>query len=90
MKLWEVTIGKEIRTLTGHSNGVNSIVFSRDGKTLVSGGQDKTIKLWEVETGREICTLSHFNSVESVAFIFNGGWLAAADDSGNIKIWRRS
>ncbi|WP_292822924.1 WD40 repeat domain-containing protein [Nostoc sp. JL33] len=79
-----------MRTLTGHSNGVNSIVFSRDGKTLVSGGQDKTIKLWEVETGREICTLSHFNSVESVAFIFNGGWLAAADDSGNIKIWRRS
>ncbi|MEH2418450.1 MAG: hypothetical protein V7K12_25075 [Nostoc sp.] len=37
-----------------------------------------------------MCTLSHFNSVESLAFIFNGGWLAAADDSGNIKIWRRS
>ncbi|MBX9258591.1 hypothetical protein H1Q63_32525 [Desmonostoc muscorum CCALA 125] len=64
--------------------------ISSDGQLLASGSWDKTIKLWNVATGREISTLSHFDSVRSVAFSRDGGWLAGGDLSGNIKIWRRS
>ncbi|MDZ7956222.1 WD40 repeat domain-containing protein, partial [Nostoc sp. DedQUE09] len=38
----------EISTLTGHSNSVNSVVFSSDGKTLASASVDNTIKLWNL------------------------------------------
>ncbi|MFN6486695.1 MULTISPECIES: WD40 repeat domain-containing protein [unclassified Nostoc] len=69
---------------------VNSVAFSNDGRMLASGSYDKTIKLWEVATGKEICTLSHFAQVHSIAFSPDGNWLAAGDDRGNIKIWRRS
>ncbi len=40
--------------LVGHSGFVNSVAFSSDGKTLVSGSRDEKIKLWNVETGEEI------------------------------------
>ena len=43
--------GQEIKTLVGHSSCVTSVAFSPDGKTVVSGSNDKKIKLWSVETG---------------------------------------
>ncbi|MBW4631198.1 MAG: protein kinase [Iphinoe sp. HA4291-MV1] len=88
--LFEVSTGKLIRTLTDHhSNSVRSVAFSADGRILASGSRDKTIKLWDVQTAKEICTLDHFNGVSSVAFSPDEHWLAGGDDSGNIKIWRR-
>ncbi|MEH1856159.1 MAG: serine/threonine-protein kinase [Nostoc sp.] len=69
IKLWDVNTGKEIRTLTGHANWVNSVAFSPDGKFLASGSADCTIKLWQVGTGIEIQTLTgHSDAVSSVAY----------------------
>jgi WD40 repeat protein len=48
IKLWNVSTGEEMTTLTGHSNSVTSLAFSADGKFLVSGGEDNLIKIWQV------------------------------------------
>jgi WD40 repeat protein len=48
IKIWNVATGQEIRTLKGHSNGVNSVAFSPDGRTLASGSSDATIKIWRL------------------------------------------
>jgi len=48
IKLWDVASGTEIRTLTGHSDRVNSVVFSPDGSTLASGSGSNTIG-WTVD-----------------------------------------
>ncbi|MHC5863602.1 WD40 repeat domain-containing protein, partial [Nostoc sp.] len=64
IKLWDVATGKAVQTLTGHSNGVNSVVFSPDGQRLASASYDNTIKLWDVATGKPLQTLTgHSNRV---------------------------
>ncbi|MEH1961164.1 MAG: serine/threonine protein kinase, partial [Nostoc sp.] len=49
IKLWNLATGEQIRTLTGHSDWVESVAISPDGKTLVSGSGDRTIKIWRLK-----------------------------------------
>ena len=43
-----------MHTLTGHSNFVWSVAFSRDGNRIVSGSEDWLVKIWNTETGAEV------------------------------------
>ena len=51
--------GRKILRLRGHTEWIDSIAFSPDGRRLASGGRDGTVKLWEPATGREILSLLH-------------------------------
>jgi WD40 repeat protein len=43
-----------VRTLAGHSGGVRSVAISADGKRVVSGSDDKTVKIWDADTVAEV------------------------------------
>ncbi len=56
-------------TLTGHSHWVWSVAFSPDGETVASSSSDRTIRIWDVQTGHCIQTLTgHTQAVRSIAF----------------------
>ncbi|MBW4606442.1 MAG: AAA-like domain-containing protein [Hassallia sp. WJT32-NPBG1] len=79
---------QEKNTLEGHSSGVTSVAFSSDGKTVASGSWDRTIKIWDISTGKLIRTLTgHSQVVSSVAFSSDGKTVASGSWDKTIKIW---
>ncbi len=101
--LWEVHSGTVLQLINGrfkhfwepkgddrggHTNSVNSVAFSPDGRTLASGGFDKVIKLWDVETGTLLKTFKgHGDAVLSVTFSPDGKVLASGSYDKSIKLW---
>ena len=63
----------ELRTLTGHTGGVDGVAVTADGKRAVSASEDKTLKVWDLESGRELRTLEgHSAWVNGVAVTADG------------------
>src|SRR5271165_4292311 len=67
---------------------VSSVAWSPDGKTLASGSDDHTVKLWEVATAKLLSTLEgHAGSVLSVAWSPDGKTLASGSGDNTVKLW---
>jgi uncharacterized caspase-like protein len=89
LRLWDVASGREIKTISGHTDVVTSVAFSPDGKTVISGSHDNTLRLWDVASGREIKTFSgHTSYVTSVAFSPDGKTVVSGGIDTRIKLWR--
>jgi WD40 repeat protein/uncharacterized caspase-like protein len=87
IKLWDIYSEDDVdRVLEGHQGGVNSIALSNNEKFLVSGGEDKTVKIWNLE--KEIATLKgHTDSVKTVTISPDDRYIASAGYDNTIKIW---
>jgi energy-coupling factor transporter ATP-binding protein EcfA2 len=78
----------ETQTLKGHESSVLSVAFSPDGKTLATGSDDQSVKLWDVSSRQNVATLKgHESSVRSVAFSPDGKTLATGSSDQSVKLW---
>jgi WD40 repeat protein/predicted Ser/Thr protein kinase len=85
--LWDVPSKKQIVHLEC-SSVVWSLVFSPDGKSLVSTHGDGSILLWDVSEGRQVANFNgHCKPVRSVAFSPDGRRIASGSEDGSVIIW---
>jgi hypothetical protein len=76
-----------LNTLVGPSSSVNSVAISSDNSKIVSGSWDKTIKVWELNTGRLLNTLEVSSPVTSVAISSDNSKIASGSWDKTIKVW---
>ncbi|HVS35107.1 MAG TPA: hypothetical protein VMS17_05960 [Gemmataceae bacterium] len=70
--------------IKGHKGGVRSVVYAPDGRSLLSGGEDKTICMWEVYTGKQLMCWEMKQVVNQVAISPDGTRIAAVLDDGSV------
>ncbi len=81
----------EVRTFEGHEKSVNSVCFSPDGRSCLSGSWDETLRLWEVSSGRCLRTFEgHSRGLRDVAFSPDGRTCLSGSWDGTLRLWEVS
>jgi WD40 repeat protein len=84
----DATTGTHMSVLSGHTDWVRSLAFSSDGELLVSGSNDRTIKLWNIQTGNPFKTFSgHSRSILSVSISADSTMIASGSQDHTIRLW---
>jgi len=72
----------------GHSGEISAVAFAPDGRRIVTGGRDHTLKLWDIASGREVRAFrGHCASVVAVAFSPDGRTIASTSDDRTLRLW---
>ncbi len=92
VRLWDLAVRENpqpITRLSGHTDWVESVAISADGRTLASGGYENSIRMWDaieyLQLGSRL--VGHDQDVQSLAFSPDGRLLASASEDGKVILW---
>lgn len=86
VRIWNLSLLKQVAVLKGHADKVYSVCFSEDGTRLLTASRDKTARLWDPSTGEEICRfVGHEGAVRQA--VFAGQYVTTSSDDGTVRIW---
>ena len=89
IRLWNLATTMLQGVLRGHTDTVNSVAFSPDGKTLTSSSRDRTVRTWDVAKGKQWILLEASESATTAAFSPDGKTIATVS-YGPIRLWDAS
>ena len=78
----------KLREFTGHSGAVYALAVTADGKFLITGGNDKTVRVWEVASGKQLRAFQgHLSAVTAVAVRGDGRQVVSGSLDGAVRVW---
>jgi len=83
----DIISGSQSAILSGHTGEVNCLTFSSGGTSLVSGSDDHTVKLWDVQASGVVKTFGHACGVWSVSISADCAIIASGSVDGTIQLW---
>jgi WD40 repeat protein len=89
ISLWDIETGKVIRVMQGHDDGIYCVAFSPDGRHVLSGGFKGSLRLWDVEEGREVRTLwdeRERAAIGALAYSPDGKRAVAGNSNGLVRM----
>lgn len=88
LQIWDAVSGALLHTLTGHEGWILSVTFSVDGKRIVTGSRDKTVRIWDATKGTLLGILKgHTGNVNSVAFARDGRQIVSGSEDNTVRVW---
>ena len=88
IRIHDFQTGKVVGLLRGHNGEVLDLAFSRDGLHLVSGGVDRTVRLWDTKKRRQLKVLEgHRDPVWAVAFSPDGQRAVSGSEDSSLRLW---
>ncbi|MDZ4819666.1 MAG: c-type cytochrome domain-containing protein [Planctomycetota bacterium] len=87
IRIWDLTTGKVLQSVSAHAGPVTGVKFSPDGARLFSVSKDKSLKVWKVADGTAIGAIQAPAELNALALVENGTQLATADADNVVRIW---
>ena len=87
VSIYDVTTGKIVHTLSGLENMATQVAFDPSGKFLAAGGRDRTVRVWEVVTGKALRTHFGESAIIAVAWSPDGTRIVAGGEDGILRVW---
>jgi WD40 repeat protein len=87
VKVWDAASGRLLRSLDGHTDRVRAVALSPDGRTIVSGSWDHTIRAWNLTSGESCVLFWNDAAIHSLALSGDGQLLACGDRTGRVWIF---
>jgi WD40 repeat protein len=85
--VWETATGRQLFTLEGHQKAVGVAAFSPDGKRIVTGSADHTLRLWDASTGKEQLVLTGHTADCGACFAPDGKRIVSYSSDRTIRCW---
>lgn len=89
IRLWNAADGSAIWTVYAEDE-TEAITFTRDGRYIVTGGEDRIVRVLQVDDGTVVKRLPHVASIEGLGFSHDGTHLATGNEAGEINVWDTS
>jgi WD40 repeat protein len=88
-RVWDLTAGKLLHVLKGHTAGTTVVGWSPGGKILATGGPDKTVRVWNPATGKLLRTLTGFEGAVTALAVAGDGRIAAGSADKKVRVFAR-